>query len=94
MGQWLIWSLVREVNHKYTINSLRLIKPTKKLDRFISDSSLSAILARLTAYDSPSFNIFVTSSDVRKSLSAIGHSLPNFVNGIKAQDMNCADNLR
>ena len=48
----------------------------------------------MTACDGLLFNIFVTSSDLRKSLTALGHSLPNSVNGIKAQVMKYADNLR
>ena len=48
----------------------------------------------MTAYDGLSFNMFLTSSDLRKSLSALGHSLPNSVNGMKAQVMNYPDNLR
>ena len=67
---------------------------TGKLDFFINDASLSAVLARMTACDGLSFNIFVTSFDLRKSLSALGHSLPKSVNGKKAQVMKYGDNLR
>ena len=65
-----------------------------KLDRFINDASLPAVLARMTACDGLSFNIFVTSSDLRKSLNALGHSLPKSANGIKEQVMKYANDLR
>ena len=47
-----------------------------KLDYYMNDGSLPAMLARLTACDGLSFNIFTTSMDLRKSLAALGHSLP------------------
>ena len=56
--------------------SKSIVNITGKLDLFINDASLSAVLARMTACDGLSFNIFVTSFDLRKSLSALGHSLP------------------
>ena len=48
----------------------------------------------MTAYDGRSFNIFVTSSDLRKSLTTLGISIPKTVNGIKQQVMRYANNLR
>ena len=54
----------------------------------MNDASLSAVLARMTACDGLSFNIFTTSPDLRKSLTALGHSLPKSVVGIR--DM-CSD---
>ena len=93
--------------HLKTIHQIEILKRTSsetiskpkvnitgKLDLFINDASLSAVLARMTACDGLSFNIFVTSFDLRKSLSALGHSLPKSVNGIKAQVMKYGDNLR
>ena len=67
---------------------------TGKLDCFLHDSSLAAVLARMTACDGLSFNIFVTSSDLRKSITALCHSLPKSVDGIKEQVMRYANNLR
>ena len=37
------------------------------------------MLARMTACDGLSFKIFVTSQDLRKSLTALGHSLPRSI---------------
>ena len=51
----------------------------------MNDASLPAVLARMTACDGLSFNIFTTSMDLRKSLAAVGHSLPRSVVGIRDQ---------
>ena len=51
----------------------------------MNDASLPAVLARMTACDGLSFKIFTTSVDLRKSLAALGHSLPRSVVGIRDQ---------
>ncbi|KAI6649931.1 hypothetical protein LOD99_6295 [Oopsacas minuta] len=58
------------------------------------DASLPAVLARMTACDGLSFNIFTTSMDWRKSLAALGHSLPRSVVGIRDQVPNYGQQLR
>ena len=64
------------------------------LDRFINETSLPAVLVRMTACDCLSFQIFVTSSDLRKSLNAIDHSLPKSANEIKEKVVKYANHLR
>ena len=67
--------------HLKTIHHIEILKRTSsetiskpkvnitgKLDLFINDASLSAVMARMTACDGLSYNIFVTSFDLRKSL--------------------------
>ena len=66
----------------------------RKLDIYMNDSSLSAVLARMTACDGLSFNIFTTSPDLRKSLTALGHSLPKSVVGIRDQVLRYGSQLR
>ena len=45
--------------------------------------SLPAVLARMTACDGLSFKIFITSQDLRKSLTALGHSVPKSITSIR-----------
>ena len=62
-------------------------KSTKvtKIDLFLNESTLPKVLARMTACDGLPFNIFITSKDLRKSLIALGHSLPRSVTTIREQ---------
>lgn len=55
--------------------------------KLINDATLSAILARMTAYDGLPFSIFITSQDLRKSLTALGHTLSKSVTSIREQVM-------
>ena len=55
------------------------------IDNFINDFTLSAVLARMTAYDGLPFSIFITSLDLRKSLTALGHSVPKSITSIREQ---------
>ena len=66
----------------------------RKLDYYMNDASLPAVLARMTACDGLSFNIFTTSMDLRKSLAALGHSLPRSVVGIRDQVLKYGQQLR
>ena len=56
-----------------------MLNAVRTLDYYINDTSLPAVLARMTAFDGLSFNVFTTSPDLRKSLGALGHSLPKSV---------------
>ena len=58
----------------------------------MNDASLPAVLARMTACDGLSFNIFTM--DLRKSLAALGHSLPRSVVGIRDQVPKYGQQLR
>ena len=60
----------------------------------MNDASLHAVLARMTACDGLSFNMFTTSSHLRKSLTAFGHELPKSVVGIGDQVMKYGKQLR
>ena len=53
--------------------------------KFTNDANLSAILARMTACDGLPFSIFITSQVLRKSLMALGHTLPKSVTSIREQ---------
>ena len=66
----------------------------RKLDYYMSDTSLQAVLARMTACDGLSFNIFTTSSDLRKSLTVLGYELPKSVVGIRDQVIKYGKQLR
>ena len=57
------------------------------IDKFVNDATLSAILTRMTACDGLPFSIFITSQDLRKSLTALGHTLPKSVTSIREQVM-------
>ena len=59
------------------------IETQKKLKYFMNDASLPAVLARMTACDGLSFKIFITSQDLRKSLTALGHSVPKSITSIR-----------
>ena len=48
------------------------LNPVRTLDYYINDASLPAVLARMTACDGLSFNVFTTSLDLRRSLGALG----------------------
>ena len=39
----------------------------------------------MTACDGHSFNVFTTSLDIRRSISALGHSIPKSVSGARDQ---------
>ena len=60
----------------------------------MNETSLPAVLARMTACDGLSFNNFTTSQDLRKSLGALGHSLPKSVVGIRDQVLKYGKQLR
>ncbi|KAI6658311.1 hypothetical protein LOD99_15580 [Oopsacas minuta] len=66
----------------------------RKLDYYMNYASLPAVLARMTACDGLSFNIFTTTMDLRKSLAALGHSLPRSVVGIRDQVLEYGQQLR
>ena len=53
------------------------------IEHFLNDTTLSAVLARMTAYDGLPFKIFITSMDLRNSLTALGYSLPKSVTTIR-----------
>ena len=46
------------------------------IEQFVNDTTLPAVLARMTAYDGLPFKVFITSIDLRKYLTALGYSLP------------------
>lgn len=60
----------------------------------MTDSSLSAVLARMTASDGLLFKISITSKDLRKSLTALGHSLPKSATVIRELVMQYGNQLR
>ena len=66
----------------------------RTLDYYINDTSLPAILARMTACDGLSFNVFTTSLDIRRSISALGHSIPESVSGVRDQVVKYGQQLR
>ena len=66
----------------------------RKLDYYMNDASLPAVLARMTACDGLSFNMFTTSMDLRKSIAVLGHSLPRSVVGIRDQVLKYGQQLR
>ena len=70
-----------------TIEAVTETKAAKvsKIDHFIQNNTLSAVLARMTACDGLSFSIFITSQDLRKSIMALGHTLPKSASGIRDQ---------
>ncbi|KAI6650007.1 hypothetical protein LOD99_6222 [Oopsacas minuta] len=70
------------------------ISAVRTLDYYINDTSLPAILARMTACDGPSFNVFTTSLDIRRSISALGHSIPKSVSGVRDQIVKYGQQLR
>ena len=55
------------------------------IDNFVNDTTLSAVLARMTVYDGLPFSIFITSPYLRKSLTALGHSVPKSITSIREQ---------
>ena len=57
------------------------------IDKFVNDATLLAIFARMTACDGLPFSIFITSQDLRKSLTALGHTLPKSATSIREQVM-------
>ena len=59
-----------ELSKKPNLNAVRT------LDYYINDTCLPAVFARMTACDGLSFNVFTTSLDLRRSLGALGHSIP------------------
>ena len=60
-----------------------------------SEQSLPAVLSRMTACDGLSFNVFVTSKDLRRALMAMGFShLPNTHDGIKQHVMQHGQRVR
>ena len=70
-----------------------LIEKQKKLKDLMDDESLPAMLARMTACGLP-LKIFITSQDLRKSLSALGHSLPRSITSIRELVMQYGQQLR
>ena len=71
-----------------------IIEKQKKLNCFMEDESLPAVLARMIACDGLSFKIFITSKDLRKSLTALGHSVPRSSTSIKELVMQYGQQLR
>ena len=53
------------------------------IDQFVNDTTLSAVLARMTAYHGLPFSVFITSIDLRKSLTALGYTLPKSLTTIR-----------
>ena len=78
-----------------TLESDSQIKSTKitTIDNFINDTTLSAVLARMTAYDGLPFSIFITSLDLRKSLAALGYSVPKSITSIREQVIKYGNHL-
>ena len=68
------------------------ISAVRTLDYYINDASLPAILAGMTACDGLSFNVFTTSLDIRRSISALDHSIPKSVSGVRDQVVNTDSN--
>ena len=77
-----------ELSKKPNLNVVRT------LDYYINDTSLPAVLARMTACDGLSFNIFTTSLDLRRSLGALGHSIPKSVAGVRDQVVKYGQQFR
>ena len=78
-----------------TLESDSQIKRTKitTIDNFINDTTLSAVLARMTAYDGLPFSIFITSLDLRKSRAAQGYSVPKSITSIREQVIKNGNHL-
>ena len=64
------------------------------LDYYINDTSLPAILARMIACDGLLFRVFTSSLDLRRSLAALGHSVPKFVVVVRDQVVKYEQQLR
>ena len=56
-----------------------------KIDLFLNESTLPAVLARMTACDGLPFKIFIISKDLRKYLISLGHSLRRSVTTSREQ---------
>ena len=84
----------RKIGEGDSLNNTKKPSAVKKLDFFMADSSLPAVLARMTACDGFSFKIFITSQDLRKSLTALGHSLPKSATVIRELVMQYGRHLR
>ena len=52
------------------------------------------LITRMTACDGLSFIVFTTSLDLRRSLGALGHSLPKSVSGVRDQVVKYRQQLR
>ena len=83
--------LKRSNNEESTISNTCEVR---KLDYYMNDASLPAVSARMTACDGLTLNIFTTSMDLRKSIAALGHSLPRSVVGIRDQVLKYGQQLR
>ena len=59
----------------------------------MTDSSLPAVLARMTTCDDFSLKIFITSQDLCKSLTALGHSISESATVIRALMMQYGRHL-
>ena len=57
-----------ESNSEISKSTISNTCAVRKLDYYMNDASLPAVLARMTACDGLSFNIFTTSMDLRKLL--------------------------
>ncbi|KAI6648647.1 hypothetical protein LOD99_8004 [Oopsacas minuta] len=82
---------------KRVISKTKNKNPTetqKKLKSFINDAGLPAVLARMTAYGGLSFKIYITSQDLRKFLTALGHSVPKFITSIRELVMQYGQQIR
>ena len=60
----------------------------------MTDYSLSAVLARMTACDGFSFKMFIISQDLPKSLTALSHSVPKSSTVIRELVMQYGRHLR
>ena len=70
------------------------LNAVRTLDYYINDTILPAVLARMTACDGLSVNVFTTSLDLRRSLGAFGHSLTLSVSGVRDQVVKYRQQLR
>ena len=86
--------LKRKIGEGDSLNNTNKPSAVKKLDFFLTDSSLPSVLARMTVCDGFSFKIFITSQDIRKSLTALGHSLPKSATVIRGLVMQYGRHVR
>ena len=75
----------KETSEEVSNFDVPISNANRKLDNYMNDTSLSAVFDGMIASDGLPFNIFTTSPDLRKSITALGHSLPRSVVGIRDQ---------
>lgn len=86
-------------NTSSKVNSDSIAPPVKKvkINHYFGpeeDNSLECVLARMTAKDGLCFKVFVTSKDLRSSMTARGFNLPNSAVSIKKLVMNYYDGTK